>query len=77
MAQRLVIGLKDASAAQGVRRALTDLGVDDVVGPRPELPDVLVARPPSDDLERYVRSLSKVEGVAYVEPESIYEAFGE
>lgn len=78
MTRRLVIGLADSSKAESVRSALRELGMTTVEGPRPELPDVLVATPPSDDAsEQLAADVAQLDGVSYAEPESLYEGFTE
>ncbi len=73
---RLVIGLTDSSQAEAVRSALLEMGVVTVDGPRLELPDVLVATPPSEDVsEQLVEEVAQLEGVSYAELESISEGF--
>ena len=73
---RLVIGLTDSSQAEAVRSALLEMGVVTVDGPRLELPDVLVATPPSDEVsEQLVEEVAQLEGVSYAELESISEGF--
>lgn len=73
---RLVIGLTDSSQAEAVRSALHEMGVVTVDGPRLELPDVLVATPPSEDVsEQLVEEVAQLEGVSYAELESISEGF--
>ncbi|WP_425411235.1 S8 family serine peptidase [Nocardioides insulae] len=76
MTRRVVVGLIDSSQLAAVRSDLRALGLTTVEGPRPELPDVLVVTPQSEDAaEQVAEEVQRLEGVSYAEVESISEGF--
>jgi hypothetical protein len=78
MSQRLVVGLNDDAVADTLTAALQRLDVERVDPPRPELPGVLVVTvKPGADAASVRDDIARMDGIAYVEPETIYQAFGD
>jgi len=78
MSQRLVVGLSDEADAEALITEMQRLSVERVDAPRPELPGVVVVTlREAADATRMREEIAGMDGVAYVEPETLYEAFGD
>jgi hypothetical protein len=71
---RVVMGLYDARDADSVRDALRALGARTVLGPTPELPEVLIADFPDVEEGDLVEQLAAMPGVRYAEPDELQSA---
>ncbi len=76
---RLVIGLAQDADKDRVQASLRDLGVQAGLSAHPaELPDVLVGQTAdAGDTDELLRRISAIDGVAYAERESIFQAFND
>lgn len=71
MAQRLIVGLHPNTDWGPVQSKLTAAGAEQVRGPSPELPDVLIVTIPSElNLEEFLRQTRTWPGVRYAEADT-------
>jgi hypothetical protein len=66
---RVVIGLHADQEPEALAETLRSHGARHVQGPAPSLPDVLVADFPEGDMDGTVKTVAKLPGVRYAEPD--------
>lgn len=71
MSQRVIVGLHPGADPGTVRKRLEAAGADSVQGPRPELPDVLIATvPDGKDANEFLQQAKSTQGVRYAEADA-------
>ena len=72
MAQRAIIGLLPGTDWTSIGDALRHGGAESIEPPRRELPDVvIVTLPDTADMDAFLRSIARLAGVRYAEPDAM------